>query len=69
MTKQKLRENIIKISKMTLINVKNYQISISTSTADAKAKYFLYKACDQRLLDIDAIHKSIVTNGDMNDFN
>ena len=68
MTKQKVRENVIRIFKMSKEEVENYRRKISTSNADMKAKRLLYEACDVRIQNTDTTN-AIAVNGDLDDFN
>ena len=68
MTEQKVKDNIIRISEMRIDEVETYRRKISTSSAGMKAKNFLYKACDERIKNIDR-EQAIVVNGDLDDFN
>lgn len=66
MTKQRLIKNINRISNMTLQEVMDYRVSVSTSSADSKAKSFMYKACDERLKQVDTL-QALAVNGDLDD--
>jgi len=67
-TKQALVAQIKRIEEMTLSEVNKYQIGISMSNADRKAKGFLYKACERQLENIGIRRNAMVTNGDMSYF-
>jgi len=68
MTGQKVKENILKIADMTLQEVEDYRVKISTSSASRRAKVFLYRACEERLKDIDTT-QAMAVNGDIDDIN
>ena len=67
MTNKRLNELTLKIYGMTLDEVDDYRRVISTSTADARSKAYLYQACDGRERQLYARTNVIATNGDLDD--
>ena len=67
--KDQISRGVYRIADMTLKEINDYKVKISTSSASREAKNFLYRACEERLKEIDDTAKAIAVNGDLDDIN
>ena len=68
MSKDKVLEQIRKVSAMNQSELEDHKRIVSSSNADGKAKGFIYKAIDLRQEELQARNNSLAVNGDLDDF-
>lgn len=65
--KSKVIEQITKIAVMSEKDLKDYQVNLSTSNIDSKAKGFLYRAVEEREAQFNKRHEGLAVDGDISD--